>query len=356
MLSRTTRLATLTTVLACLGAMLMPSGASAFSKAMWGPLTRNGVNQFPMYHQLGVSIYQLDLNWNVVAPTRPAQPTNPRDPAYRWPADIPTALSLAAPYHMRVLLQVNNAPAWANGGHTDFGWAPRHASDYAAFMQAAARKYPRIHLWMVWGEPTKVGTFQPLAGAEPGQTLTGAQRSMVHLYARMLDASYVALKRLSRRNLVIGGNSYTTGGLDAYQWISNLKLPSGRAPRMDMYGHNPFSYSAPTFSGPPSPFDEIQFSDLHELSKWVDHYLHRGLPLFLSEWTIPTAPDNTFNFYVDAPIAARWITDALRLSRHWKRIYALGWVNVYDDLPATSGGLLTADGTPKPGFYSFQHG
>jgi hypothetical protein len=265
-------------------------------------------------------------------------------------------LSLAGQYNMRVLLQVSNAPAWANGGHPGDGWAPLRAADYAAFVQAAAREYPTVHLWMIWGEPTKIGTFQPLTGAEPGQVLTSAQRGMAHLYARMLDASYAVLKRAGRRNLVIGGNSYTTGGLDALQWISNLKLPDGKPPRMDMYGHNPFSYNTPTFHAPPSPFDEVQFSDLHELARWIDRYLHRGLRMFLSEWTIPTAQDDTFNFWVDPQVAARWITDAMRLSRHWKRIYALGWVNVYDDLPTSSGGLLTENGTPKPGYYSFMHG
>jgi hypothetical protein len=209
---------------------------------------------------------------------------------------------------------------------------------------------------MVWGEPTKVGTFEPLIGAQPGEPLTAAQKGMAHLYARMLDASYAGLKRVSRKNLVIGGNSYTTGGLDALQWISNLKLPNGKPPRMDMYGHNPFSYNTPSFKSAPSPFDEVQFSDLHELSRWTDEYLHKGLPLFLSEWTIPTAPDDTFNFYVEPNVAATWITDAMRLSRAWHRIYALGWINIYDDLPTTSGGLLTENGTPKPGFFAFENG
>ena len=353
---RIARLATLTTVAACCVAGVHATPAGAFAKAIWGPIARNGVNQFPMYHRLGVSIYQMDLNWDNVAPTKPASPQDPADPAYRWPANVSTALGLAAQYHMRVLLQVSNAPAWENGGHGGDGWAPRRAADYAAFVSAAAREYPAVHLWMIWGEPTKVGTFEPLPGAQPGEPLTRLQRRMVHLYAQMVDAAYGALKHLSSRNRVIGGDTFTTGGLDTLQWLQNLTLPNGRPPRMDMYGHNPFSYNTPTFHGPPSPFDEVQFSDLHELTKWIARYLHKPLPLFLSEWTIPTAPDNTFNFYVDPPVAGRWVADAMRLSRHWRRIYALGWVNVYDDLPTTSGGLLTENGTPKPSYYSFEHG
>jgi hypothetical protein len=110
------------------------------------------------------------------------------------------------------------------------------------------------------------------------------------------------------------------------------------------------------FSGPPSPFDEVQSSDLPELAHWIDRYLYRSLPIFLSEWTIPTQPDEQFNFWVDPRSAAAWITKALQLARGWHRIYGLGWVNVYDNPPLSYGGLLTANGEPKPGFAAFARG
>lgn len=344
------------TLLVVLLAPLAPSSAQAFSKAIWGPVYRNGVNQFPLYNRLGVSIYQVDLPWNHVAPTRPRQPGNPRDPAYHWPKGIQQAIAQARRFHMRVALQLIGAPAWANGGHAQWSWAPRNSRDFATFAAAAARRYPSVHLWMVWGEPTHPGNFHPLVKALPGVRLNRAQRSAPHVYARMLDAAYGALKGASRRNLVIGGCTYTTGLLDPLQWIQNLRLPNGRPPRMDMYAHNPFSYKAPSFSAGSSPFDEVQFSDLPELAGWIDRYLRPGLPLFLSEWTIPTAPDQEFQFWVDPSVAAQWITDALQLSRRWKRIYALGWIHVYDDPPFSSGGLLTAQGSPKPGFQAFANG
>jgi hypothetical protein len=350
------RVVTLAAVLACAVGVVLPSGASAFSKAIWGQVTRNGVNQFPMYQKLGVKIIEYDLPWNVAAPTQPANPTNPADPAYQWPADVAQVIQVAAQYHMQVLLQILNAPAWEDGGNSGNGWAPLHAADFAAFAKAAAREYPTVHLWMVWGEPDKAGNFMPEEPATPGVKLTAAQKAAPERYAEDLDAAYAALKSVSRKNLVIGGNTYTTGEIDPLQWIENMKLPNGKPPRMDMYGHNPFSYQPPSFSDPPSAFDQVQFSDLHELERWIQKYFHKTLPLFLSEWTIPTQADDTFNFYVDPNTAARWITDAMHLCRHWKEIYALGWVNVYDDLPMTSGGLLYENGTPKPGFYAFENG
>jgi hypothetical protein len=332
------------------------SPAAAFSKAIWGQATHNGVDQFPMYKKLGVSIIESSLYWNAVAPTQPADPSNPSDPAYIWPASLQQMITEAASYHMRVLLELIDAPAWADDGQAGPGWAPKRASTFVSFAQAAAKEYPSVHLWMVWGEPTKAGDFMPLAPALPGQPLDRAQRASDQLYAEMVDGTYGALKRISKRNLIIGGCTFTTGSIDPLQWIENMRLPDGKPPRMDMYAHNPFSYSSPAFTKFPSEFDDIQFANLPQLASWVDRYIHKGLPLFLSEWCIPTAEDETFNFWVDPEVAAQWVSEALHESRAWHRIYALGWVNVYDDLPVIAAGLLTESGQPKPDFYAFADG
>jgi hypothetical protein len=131
---------------------------------------------------------------------------------------------------------------------------------------------------------------------------------------------------------------------------------------MDIYAHNPFAYQTPSFSAPSSQQWESTFNDLPRLARYIDQNLRRGLPLFLSEWTIPTAPDQEFNFYVDPPVAARWISDAMRLSRHWRRIYGLGWIHVYDDPrpkggnPYSAGGLIYSNGKKKPLFWAFARG
>lgn len=332
---------------------ITPGVANAFTKAIWGPAYVNGVNQFPIYKQLHVGIVEEAINWADAAPTRPQHPTDPRDPAYLWPVDIQQAIDQARMYHMRVLIQLVGAPPWANGRHP-WQWVPHNPKDFANFATAAAREYPGVRLWMIWGEPSRSPNFQPFYPAPAAATtLTKKQQIAPRNYARLLDASYGALKAVYRKNLVIGGDTYTTGDIDAWQWIKYMKLPNGRAPRMDMYGHNPFSFEDPNFSDPPSVQGVSQFSDLRRLAAWMDRYLKPGLPLFLSEFTVPTAPDEEFNFYVDMPTAVKFVRDALRLSRGWKRIYALGWVHVYDEPGYSSGGLLTADGKPKPIFYAF---
>jgi hypothetical protein len=326
---------------------------------MWGPYIVNGRSQFPTYRTLGVKIYEDDLDWDLIAPTRPHNARNPSDPAYRWPAEVTAAVAQARKYDISVALEIIGAPPWANGGHT-WNWAPQNPQDYANFAAAASKRYPSVHLWMIWGEPNRTPNFQPETAVAPFAKLDAAQLVAPHRYARMLDAAYGALKSVSATNLVIGGMTYTTGDISTYQWIENLRLPDGKPPRLDLYGHNPFSFRAPNLANPPSPNQEVDFSDLRRLASLVSRYLGRpGNPdprLFVSEWTIPTSPDQEFNFYTSQSVQAKWITDGLDIARGAPWIYAVGWIHLYDDPPESGGGLIETNGTKKPGFFAWQDG
>lgn len=351
---------------------LTPAPAEArpsLKKSIWGPTQVQGVSQFPIYRDLGAGIYQMDLSWRSVALARPSRPTDPTDPAYRWPAELDYAISQARRYGIRVALLVQGTPAWANGAR-DRRWAPRRPGDYADFVAAASRRYPDVHLWIIWGEPTRRANFKPLIHERRDRPLTRRMRTGPHTYARLLDAAYGALKSANPRNLVIGGNSFVTGDVSPLNWIKNLRLPNGKRPRMDMYGHNPFSARRPGLRRPPLGHGFADFSDLDTLARWIDSYLGRprGRPmkLFLSEFFIPTDHFNEeFNFYVSRRTAASWLRSALRITRRWSRIYTLGWFSLYDDPPhrAANGsrdevnrGLLTRRGTRKPAYAVFKRG
>ena len=361
------RLAIVTTIVA-LGSLGLsqaaatapPGGAhGAPLKAMWGPAIHDGVSLFPTYRTLGVRIYEDDLHWDTTAPRRPRSPLDPNDPAYVWPTEVTRAVSEATRYHIQVALQIVGAPEWANGGKP-WNWAPENPQDYADFAIAAARRYPSVHLWMIWGEPTRQHNFQPLTPAPRFARLNAAQQVAPHLYARILDAAYGALKSVSPSNIVIGGMTFTTGDISTQQWIENMRLPDGRPPRLDMYGHNPFSFRKPNLSNPPSPAQAIDFSDLQRLTRLVDRYLGRPSnphpKLFLSEWTIPTAVSDEFDFYVEPSLQAKWITAGLNIANSWSRIYAVGWIHLYDNPPETTGGLLYPNGTKKPGYFAWKAG
>jgi len=337
-------------------------GGRPDQKAIWGPVTVAGKSEFPVYHALGVGIFEMDLNWADIAPAQPRNPTDPSDPAYRWPADVSYAIAQAAHFHMRVMLQVIGAPSWANGGRA-WNYPPTPVSAFAQFVSAAARRYPAVHLWMIWGEPDRTANFAlDVHVRAQARRLSPSEARAPHVYAQILDASYAALKGVSERNLVIGGDTYTWGDIPVRLWIENLRLPNGRPPRIDLYGHNPFGYRDPNLANPPSPGGAFDFSDLGRLSRLVDRYLAppgHVIKLFLSEWTIPTSPlDDEFNFYVTPAVQARWIRDAWRIVRSSPFIYALGWIHLEDDPPGhgSSGGLIGYRGHPKPGYYAFKNG
>jgi hypothetical protein len=351
-------------VVVTLALALITSGATtpadaARLKGIWGPFTHSGNSLFPTYTELGANLYEDDLHWNLIAVRRPNHPRSPRDPAYVWPPEITRAIREAKRYGMQVALQIIGAPGWANG-HKPAQWATFDPRAYANFAIAASRRYPSVHLWMIWGEPSRSRDFRPLTPARPFLPLDAHQLIAPHLYARILDAAYGALKSVTRANLVIGGMTDTAASVSPPQWIENMRLPNGRPPRLDMYGHNPFSIRAPDLANPPSPDQQIDFSDLGRLAELVDRNLGRPEnpkpALFLSEWTIPTAIDSEFNFHVDPRVQALWITDALRIARADSRIYALGWIHLYDSPPQAAGGLIEANGKRKPGFFAWKDG
>jgi hypothetical protein len=341
----------------------LPIGSSAANadgiKAMWGPASRNGVSLFPAYRELGVKIYEEDLRWNLIARRRPRHARNPSDPAYVWPAELTRAVGEARHYGMQVALQIIGSPPWANGDKPP-KWATFDPRSFANFAIAASRRYPSVHLWMIWGEPSRSHNFRPLTPARPYLPLNARQRIAPHLYSRILDAAYGALKSVSPANLVIGGMTDTASSISPVQWLENMRLPNGKPPRLDLYGHNPFNIRAPLLLNPPSPDEQIDFSDVGLLAELVDHNLGRPEnphpQLFLSEWTIPTAVDLEFNYHVSQRVQAAWIEDAFKLIREDARIYALGWIHLYDNLPQAAGGLIEANGRKKLGYFAWKDG
>jgi hypothetical protein len=321
-------------------------------KMIWGPLTMpNGSSAFPVYHRLGVQVLEVQLSWANTAPTRPAEPTNPADPAYHWPQALDTAAAEASRYGISLAIMVKGAPEWSNGGR-EISWAPNNPADFANFMQAASRHYSTVHYWMIWGEVTREGNFNPM----PPNSPVGPER-----YALLLEAAYGALKSVSPSNIVIGGMTFTVGIMGAPEFIKRMRLPDGAPPRMDYYGHNPYSTRYPKLSEPYEPqvrdIDDIE--TLHD--ELADAYRgHGSTPkLWLSEFGISSNKSNrAFDYYVSRPVQAQWLTAAFKLADSVPYVAGLGWYDLLDEPSSVSGnlteGLMTENGTPKPAFYAYQ--
>ncbi len=182
-------LAGIATVLALALVPALAEGATqSRKKAIWGPVRVDGVSQFPVYKDLGAGIYMMRINWWAVAAHRPAHPRNPSDPAYTWPAEVDDAVQQAGQYGMRVAMELSDSPGWASGHPGDGRWAPKRSADFANFAAAAAKRWPKIHLWLIWPEPTQKANFQPLITRRRDRPLTKRMRRGPHRYARLLDA------------------------------------------------------------------------------------------------------------------------------------------------------------------------
>jgi len=215
----------------------------------------------------------------------PEDSRDPRDAAYRWPAEVDDAIREARRHRMKVLFMLTNAPAWANGARTP-EYAPDRPSDFADFARAASRRYPEVLHWMIWGEPSRSNNFKPFVKQPLGTPITAAQKRAPRRYARLLDAAYGQLKAQRRTNLVIGGNTYVTGEVRPGAWMRAMTLPDGRRPRIDLYGHNPFSFRNPSLRNPPSGQGLVDFSDLGRFGRDVQRVLggprRKRVRLFLS--------------------------------------------------------------------------
>ena len=340
-----------------------PSSSHAAEKSIWGPVGTlpGGGAAFDLYRRLGVDTVQVHLRFEQTAPVEPADPRSPNDPAYSWPVEVDRAVQEASRTGIQIALQVSKSPKWSNGGR-GANWSPRPRA-FADFLTAAAARYPTVLRGMVWVEPNVFGTYQPnREGSRVGP----------QTYAKLLDASFVALKEASARNIVIGGMTFTGGGfsLKPTQWLKWMRLPGGRPPRLDWYGHNPFSTRFPDLRDRRVPGGFRDISDMDLFSREVARVYTRPCgpggrrrcgrrpKLWLSEYVIQSDHgSNTFSTFVSREGQAEWLTGAFKVANALPSVAGLGWLSLLDEPESDlSGnfGLITADGVRKPSFYAFR--
>ena len=219
------------------------------------------------------------------------------------------------------------------------------------------RRDPSVRRWMVWGEANRAAVFEPL----PKNSRRGPRR-----YVTLLRAGYHALKRPNRRNIVIGGMTFSYGEVMARDFLRWIRLPNGKPPPLDWWGHNPFTRRFPRLGYYESyrGYAGRDMSDVDTFAREIHRTYRRAYPgkaprLWLSEFTVSSdRPNHAFDFAVSRRQQAIWLSAAYRIAQRSPFVAGLGWFSLLDEPPTVSRpaawGLMTHDGRPKPAFHAYR--
>jgi hypothetical protein len=328
------------------------------SKCITDTPFHNGRSILPELRRLGVRVWSTGISWAKIAPSRPANPTSPDDPAYQWPLELDRFLNQARANGIEPVLYVLGFPGWSNGGR-DSRWVPRDPKDFANFMAAAVRRYPEVRRWLVFSEPGNSLNFMPQGGK-------GSRAP--RLYARLLDAAYASMHAARRNVVVIGGNVHPAGNNDQFttapdRFLRYMVLPSGRRPRLDMFGINPYTERPLNMALGHHP-RSVDFNDLDWLAQQLDRYWpKRHLQLFVDEFGWNTEHEAYgWLYYVSRKKQAANLRRAYALAAGFGRVDTLCWYQLYDSPPARNSsqwlnwtsGLRTSSGVRKPAWWTFR--
>jgi hypothetical protein len=324
------------------------------------------------------SVVRVAVPWAQVAPAGSARPANfdaadPADPHYRWAA-TDYAVRAAAQHHLRVILQILDAPVWAEGPgqprpYVSAGaWNP-DPGEFSEFIHAAALRYsgafpdpikpgaklPRVSYWEPWNEPNIPGYF---SAPHP-----------IDAYRTLLDRAYATLKAIHRDNLVVLGGLApvspvpgSTPPLDfgaqllCLHRVGNGFRPNRSCPQraeFDVFGIHPYSLAATPTKHAYKPGD-VLVGDMGEVGALVRaaNAFHTAVPagghqIWATEFAWFTNPPNSQLGDSDAT-AARYV--AYSMYEMWRSgVSLVSWFTVLDTASADigGGGLYSSSGRPK---------
>jgi hypothetical protein len=361
---RTLRLAL---VLFALSALAAPAAFAA--ERMWvgfhdDPSFRwvpDRVSRIDAAAQQNASIMRLLVQWNVAAPDRPANASDPFDPAYKLD-DIDEAVRNAQAADMEVMLTITGTPRWANGGQAP-NRMPKRLADLTAFSRAIAARYsgrypgyPFVRFWSVWNEPNLTQFLAPQFNSK-GKSLAPAN------YAKLYAAAYKGLKAGNPLAQIAIGETSARGS-DKPNGIRPTHTPGTFAElvakanphlKFDAWAQHPY----PTNPGSPPTqllkWPNVSLKSLPRFDASLKTWFKRkSVPIWITEYGYQTRPPDTLG--VPWSTQSKYITQAIKLAKGYPFVGMFIWF-VYQDDPGQpwESGVYTQAGVPKatsPGRFS----
>ena len=349
------------------------------------------------------------LYWSQLAPTQPAQPTDPQ--SYDW-TKVDRMVISAHDRGLEPILDIARAPNWAEQPLSEpvAGEGPGSANpnpgDLHDFAVAAATRYsgtyaadggsctpnvdclPRVRYWQAWNEPNYPWFLVPQYNSSGVMVSAAIYRDLVNAVANAVRS--VALPPLAPRNFVIAGGTAPWGHakspspLAFARAVLCIKPTCSTKTKFDAWATHPYTKGGPTHKADKA--GDVEIGDLPALRKLLNTAQSKNrianvnngskADLWVTEFSWDSkAPDPKA---VPQKLHQRWTAEALY--RMWKSgVRMLVWFTVRDrplpqsfwqsgfwfcgqpssgdDTVANPGnlcGLDPANDVPKPSFEAFR--
>jgi hypothetical protein len=354
---------------ACLSvAALFPLSASAQPRMLIGfqddPSLRwrdDRLAVFDLAEQAHAGIVRTTVYWSRIAQTKPANATNPFDPAYLFD-DLDEFVRNAGLHGMEVMLTIWGTPSWANGGKGQ-NYAPTNYADLQNFARALAGRYsgrfngyPFVKYFTVWNE-SNLGQF--LSPQYDNQGKPAGPK----IYAKLYRSAYAGIKAGNSR-AVVGIGETSARGRDRFlgkQGTQESESPgkfaellSQQRPalRFDAWSHHPYPTS---ISGKPlanTRWPNVTLSNLPRFESSLRKWFGRAVPIWVTEYGHETKPEEPKG--VTYAQQSTYVRQALNYVAGDPNVTMFIWFILRDDpTSAWQSGLVERDGVKKPSFRTF---
>ncbi len=355
-------LATRLLVVAVTAAVLLVPAASAADRMWLGfhddPILRYDGGRAEAFDRVatdGASIVRTLVEWQRVAPLKPANPADPFDPAYKFD-DLDEFVRSAQSRGIEVLITLWGTPGWANGNQRP-QLLPTKAADFQNFARAVASRYsgrypsyPYVRFYGIWNE-SNLATF-----LSPQFDINGKIVSPRN-YAKLAAAGYAGIKAGNRSAQVAigetssnGRDKVVPGQTDTVRPATFMKLLAQASPRLkfDAWAQHPYPFPVSQAPTQKTKYPNVTFSTLPLFEKDLDaSFKRKNIPVWITEYGNETKPGEPKG--VTEKQQAAYLPQAIALAKKDPRIPMFIWF-VFQDSggnPWQSGIYRTA-GVPKP--------
>jgi hypothetical protein len=315
----------------------------------------------------GARVTRVDVLWSEIAPTKPANESDPFDPAYRF-GRLDQILAGLTAHGIVPILSIYSAPTWATGGKGALpgrqynAWMP-NPGQYGRFVGAVAKRYsgfvssvyavqPQARHIEIWNEGNIRRYFAPQFDAR-GRSV--APRN----YMRLVGAAYTNAKAANPRSVIIagaGGPKSTTKrrgpgdtpGHGTLDWIRGMRANKALG-RFD-------AYSQHIYPAQPPKSPRVVVPNWASIPLMLSEFrrIRPGLKLYITEAGYTTKRTPIRTTAVTVAQQARYMRDMMNLGTvRSSAIVAIIWFNMQDN-SLWPGGLYREDLSAKPSLAVFR--